>query len=179
MASRWRAQTKRERIEAINATFRLNAMMRGGTPEQMAIAEKFCTPLAPKRDRIVRPVDKRPVTRSEHQEQSDVVSWWGMACAGYGLPRIALFAIPNGGARDMITGARLKAEGVRRGVFDLCLTVARKQFHGLYIEMKVGSNKPSPEQQDFQKHLLAQGYQATVHWNSGDAIDAITAYLAP
>lgn len=175
----WRKQTRREQIEAINQTFRSNAILRGGTPEQMAIAESMCTPLPPKRERVVRPVDGRPAHRSEHQEQADVVSWWGMACAGYTLPRIALFAIPNGGARDYITGARLKAEGVRRGVFDLCLTAARKQFHGLYLEMKVGSNKPSPEQQDFQRMLIEQGYQATVHWNAGDAIDAIKAYLAP
>lgn len=179
MASRWRRLSKREQTEAINATFRLNAAMRGGTPEQMAIAERLCTHLPPKRERVVRPVDKRPVHRSEHQEQADVVTWWGMACAGYNLPRIALFAIPNGGARDMITGSRLKAEGVRRGVFDLCLAAARGRFHGLYLEMKVGSNKPSPEQRDFERHLLEQGYQASVHWNAGEAIDAIKAYLAP
>lgn len=179
MAARWRRPSRREVVEGINATFRFNAAMRGGTPEQMARAEELCTQLAPKRERTIRrPVDGRPVIRSEHQEQVDVISWWNMACAGYGLPMCALFAIPNGGARDPITGSRLKAEGVRRGVFDLCLAVARGRFHGLYIEMKAGTNKPSEEQRDFQRYLLEAGYEATVHWDSGEAIDQIKEYLA-
>jgi hypothetical protein len=31
---------------------------------------------------------------------------------------------------------KLKAEGVRAGVADLCLPAARRGYHGLYIEMK-------------------------------------------
>lgn len=36
-----------------------------------------------------------------------------------------LFAIPDGGRRDAVTGAHLKAEGVRAGVPDMFLAVPR------------------------------------------------------
>lgn len=133
--------------------------------------------LPPKRERIRRPVDGKPVGPSEHQEQCRVVSWWALQHKRFGLPVIALFAIPNGGARDVITGARLKAEGVRRGVPDLCLAVPRGGYHGLYIEMKVGDGKPSDAQQELIAHLNANNYKAEVHWSSTSAIEAIEEYL--
>ena len=120
---------------------------------------------------------KPSVGPSEHQEQSAVISWWRLVCTGYGLPLFALFAVPNGGARDAITGARLKAEGVRRGVFDLMLAAPRDQFHGLFLEMKVDDNKLTPDQQDFEKYLLSAGYCASAHWSADSAIAAIKEYL--
>jgi hypothetical protein len=77
-------------------------------------------PIKPKRE-VRRPVDGKPVGPTEHQEQATVVSWWALQHQVYELPVFALYAIPNGGARDVITGSRLKAEGVRRGTPDLCL----------------------------------------------------------
>ncbi len=114
---------------------------------------------------------------SEHQVQSAVISWWHWACGGYKLPEFALFAVPNGGARDPITGAKLKREGVRPGVPDLVLAAPRDQFHGLLIEMKVGDNKPSDKQQEFIEYLQGAGYCTSVHWTADSAIEAIKEYL--
>lgn len=147
-------------------------------PEQVASAEKQIAALPPLRERIRRPVDGKPVGKSEHQEQAEVISWWNLICHTYKLPHFALFAIPNGGARDFITGARLKREGVRRGAFDLCLAAASNGHHGLYIEMKVGNNKPSDEQQKFKDYLNGAGYKASVHWDAKSAIDEIERYLS-
>ena len=36
----------------------------------------------------------------------------------------------------MATGGRLRAEGLKSGVPDLCLPSAHGEYHGLYIEMK-------------------------------------------
>lgn len=167
------SQAKKDRYLA---SFRLLYAIK---PEQVARAEQQIAALAPeKRREIRRPVDQKPVHRSEHQEQSEVVSWWNLICHTYKLPAFALFAIPNGGARDMITGAMLKREGVRRGAFDLCLAAARNGHHGLYIEMKVGNNKPSDEQEKFKEYLNSAGYKASVHWDAKSAIDAIEQYLA-
>lgn len=133
--------------------------------------------IPPKRHKIRRPVDGKPPHASEHQEQVAVIQWWGHACGKYNLPEFALFAIPNGGARDMITGARLKAEGVRGGVLDLALPVPRGIYHGAFIEMKVGYNKPSDKQDAFIEFLRASGYHASVHWSSTSAIAEIEGYL--
>ena len=73
---------------------------------------------------------------TESQSQKALVRWWAMACRGHKIPEIMLFAVPNGGARDVITGARMKQEGQRAGVADLLLPVARGGYHGLAIEMK-------------------------------------------
>lgn len=66
-------KSRRQTIEEINATFRFNAMMRGGTPEQMAQAEKFCTPLPPLRHRVKRPVDQQPVAPLEKDIQRTIL----------------------------------------------------------------------------------------------------------
>lgn len=133
--------------------------------------------LPPKRHRVRR-CDGKPIGPSEHQEQAAVISWWWLARNKYNLPHFALFAVPNGGARDFITGARLKAEGVRRGALDLILAKPTQKYHGLFIEMKVGSNKPTDEQAAFVAYLQQVGYCATVHWSSASAIAEIEAYLA-
>jgi len=51
---------------------------------------------------------------SEHWEQMQVVNW--MRKNGW-----IYFAVPNGGKRDKIAGAHLRAEGVQSGVPDLIM----------------------------------------------------------
>lgn len=127
--------------------------------------------------RSLRPRSDKPQGPSEHQEQSVVVAWWWRQHEFYGLPHFALFAIPNGGARDPLTGAKLKREGVRRGALDLMLAKPVQPYSGLFIEMKVGDNKPTPDQQDFIRYLTSAGYKACVHWSADSAIAEIIGYL--
>jgi len=72
---------------------------------------------------------------SEHQIQHALIAWWEIKHKGYGLPEFALFAVPNGGARNAVTGAILKREGVRKGVCDLILLCPNKYHAGLLIEI--------------------------------------------
>jgi hypothetical protein len=60
----------------------------------------------------------------------------------------------------------------------LLLAVARGEYHGLFIELKVGSNKPSAEQIAFLDYLNDAGYLAVVLWSADAAIAEIKAYLA-
>ena len=55
----------------------------------------------------------------EHSEQVTLIKWWALACKQFGIPEQLLFAIPNGGKRDVISAKLLKDEGVRAGVPDL------------------------------------------------------------
>ena len=166
-----------EHKEQINAAHNYVASLCPDPQRAAEYREKFVKELPPKRDKVFRPYDRKPVGPSEHQEQSAVIKWWALVHQQYRLPEFALFAIPNGGARDPITGARLKAEGVRRGVVDLMLARANDQHAGLFLEMKVGSNKPSNEQVVFMEYLASAGYLASVHWDSASAINAIQDYL--
>lgn len=161
-----RTPTKRD----IKVALAFNAAMYGDKEQQAAHPY-------PKQREIRRPADGKPVGPSEHQLQSAVIAWWDLACKGYSLPPIALFAIPNGGARDIITGARLKAEGVRRGVVDLFLARPIGAYRGFFIEMKAGDNKPSDKQEEFIAYVKDAGYWTGVYWTSEDAISAIKEYL--
>ena len=76
------------------------------------------------------------MTISEHEEQKKLIKWWEMYSSSKGIPKELLFAIPNGGKRDVITANILKSEGVRPGVPDLFLAKESYCHAGLFIEMK-------------------------------------------
>ena len=112
----------------------------------------------------------------EHQEQAALMRW--AEYQSKKLPELALlFAIPNGGFRSKATAGRLKAEGVKAGVPDIFLPVARGEFHGLFIEMKAGRNKPTATQSAWLYHLSQQGYKVAVCYGWEAARDMITEYL--
>lgn len=114
----------------------------------------------------------------EHQEQVALCGWWKLYAHGRGVPESLLFAIPNGGRRDAVTGARLKAEGVRAGIPDLFLAVPRGVWAGLFIEMKRRrGGRASPEQQAMHACLAASGYRVSVCRGWDEARAALEAYM--
>ncbi len=88
-----------------------------------------------------------------------------------------LYHIPNGGSRNKIEAANLKRQGVKPGVPDLCLPVPSGKFHGLYIELKAGKNRPSGLQKDWIADLRRQGYAAEVCVGWMEAAELIEKYL--
>jgi hypothetical protein len=113
---------------------------------------------------------------SEHDEQCAVIQWAKIFESRY--PELALlFAIPNGGKRNVVTAMKLRDEGVKPGVPDLFLPVARHGWHGMFIEMKFGRNKTTPEQFAVHRALIEQGYGVWVCYSADGAIEAIRAYL--
>lgn len=89
-----------------------------------------------------------------------------------------IFAIPNGGYRSKKVAGELKAEGVRAGVLDLFLPMARREYHGLFLELKVDDNKPSKEQLRFIERVRGQGFYATVVWDDlAKCLDILDWYL--
>lgn len=95
----------------------------------------------------------------EHRLQCACVKWFRMQYPEYAR---LLFAIPNGGARDAITGRRMKEEGVVAGVADMFLAMPCGQRHGLFIEMKTGKGVQSNPQKEFQKSVTAAGYDYVI-----------------
>lgn len=91
-----------------------------------------------------------------------------------------IYHVPNGGHRVKAVAAKLKAQGVKAGIPDLVLPMARGGYFGLYIEFKA---KPpydtavSPSQDACIQALLEQGYLAIVCRGAIDASEAIRAYL--
>ena len=90
---------------------------------------------------------------------------------------VHVFHIPNGGSRNKAEAANLKRQGVRAGVPDLCIPVANGGYHGLYIEMKAGKNKPTDNQVRWLELLRRNGYAAFVCYGADSAIECIRRYM--
>lgn len=112
----------------------------------------------------------------ESVEQTNLFRW--AACEQGKYPELKLmYHIPNGGSRNRLEAANLKKQGVKSGVPDICLPVARGAYHGLYIEMKAGRNKASENQKQWLSDLNAQGYYAVLCYGWNAASEIITNYL--
>lgn len=68
--------------------------------------------------------------------EQELVMRWAIGQTENWPELVLLYHIPNGGKRGKREAAKLKRMGVKAGVPDLCLPVARGGFHGLYVEMK-------------------------------------------
>jgi hypothetical protein len=115
----------------------------------------------------------------EHSLQVCCVHWFRIQYPEYAT---LLFAVPNGGARNAITGARLKDEGVIAGVADLILLLPHREhgvdvWHGLAIEMKTPTGRQSPEQRAWQAAIEAQGYKYAIARDVLGFVKIIQEYL--
>jgi hypothetical protein len=105
---------------------------------------------------------------TEHHEQAMTVQWFRRA-----WPEVIIFAIPNGGARDIRTATKLKIEGVVRGVPDLFIPAWR-----LWVEMKrTKGGSVSPEQKSFIKYLESVNYAVIVATGAENAKLQIGAFF--
>jgi len=157
--------------------------------------------------------DSLAKTNSEHAHQRAFFAWlnaarlggFAFACTGPAgftidpdkpaLPELGLFhAIPNGGARDKITAAKLKAEGVKPGVLDTFLPVSKPftydagqgeqtaYYCGLYIEFKEPGRKThkngglSDEQIAFGDAVREQGYCVRAAYTWREAANLVMLY---
>lgn len=128
--------------------------------------------------RILDVKERKPsACPTEDVEQVEVMRWASKHETKY--PALSLlFHIPNGGSRHKATAAKLKAQGVKRGVPDLCLPVPRNGFHGLWIEMKrIRGGRVEPEQREWHDRLTACGYQVVVCRGASAAKQVLKQYL--
>ncbi|WP_304598250.1 VRR-NUC domain-containing protein [Adlercreutzia caecimuris] len=108
---------------------------------------------------------------SEADEQTAVVEW----CDAHGVP---CFHVPNGGSRHPAEAANLKRQGVRPGVPDLCVPVARCGYHSLWIEMKAPKGRISDAQRGWLDLLRSEGHCAWACFGAESAISLLEAYLS-
>lgn len=113
----------------------------------------------------------------EHGEQAALFDWWNLAQNGrpWGM---LLFAVPNGGKRPRGEAGKLKAEGTRPGVPDICLAWPSGGYHGLWLEMKAAKGRPTAAQKEMLRLLADAGYAACVAYGCGQAMEIIEKYLA-
>lgn len=114
---------------------------------------------------------------TEEQEQAAVMEW-AMLMEKQAPELALLYHCPNGADRHPAVAAKLKKQGVKPGVPDLFLPVARGTAHGLYIEMKrQKGGRVSEDQKAWMEALTQQGYVCVVAHGAEEACDVIWHYL--
>jgi hypothetical protein len=126
---------------------------------------------------MIKPVKMTAVRQDrEHEEQVVFMQWCQLQEKKF--PELKLmFAIPNGGQRSVTTASKLKKEGVKAGIPDLHLPVARGEYNSLFIEMKVGKNRPTAHQMKMMELLTQAGNYCVVCYGAKEAIEATQSYL--
>lgn len=143
-----------------------------------AIELGLLTPEQEKRLEYMRIRERERMIGTEAAEQAAVFEWAAWAQKKY-PPLRYMHHIPNGGRRDAVTGAMLKRQGVKAGIPDIFLPYASGGWHGLYIEMKAGKNRPTQAQAEFLAYASAQKYMTSVCYSAQEAIEVIRGYLTP
>lgn len=112
----------------------------------------------------------------EQIEHINVVNWFN-----HNFPELAddFHHFANERRCSIQQGKLLKRMGVKKGVSDffLALPVPENKSSGLWIELKVGKNKPTKEQSDFLERKTTRGYQCALVWGAEAAKEIIMNYL--
>lgn len=112
---------------------------------------------------------------SEHQIQVSLKLWFNLR---YGKQYPNLFvAIPNGGARHIVTAKKLKAEGVSKGFPDIFIPIPMDDGHGLFIELKTKKGRATEEQIAWCEYLNSVNYSAHICKGFDEAKTTIENYL--
>jgi len=126
---------------------------------------------------------KKTNKHDESDLQQACVKWFDLQYPKYSQQ---LFAIPNGGKRDIVTATILNREGVRKGVFDILF--AKKSNHtkaphlsfpysGMYIEFKTKIGKLTPEQKEFKEKVETEDYLCVIVRSFDEFMKVVKDYL--
>ncbi len=110
----------------------------------------------------------------EQAEHINVVNWFN-----YQFPDLAddFHHFANERKCSVQQGRILKRMGVKKGVADFFLAIPLNGYSGFWLELKVGKNKVTPEQEAFLNRKTARGYLCSVCWGFEAAKELISTYL--
>lgn len=115
---------------------------------------------------------------TELQHQQAVIKWSQQPSIRAKYPQLKLlYHIGNERKCSKIQGAQLKRAGVKKGVLDLHLPVARGKYHSLYIELKREGEKTTSEQNWWIEELSKEGNFCEVCHGWESAVRVIEWYL--
>lgn len=117
------------------------------------------------------------IAPDEDFEQSMLIQWCELSEQKYPALKM-IYAIPNGANKSPAAAMKFKRTGLRSGVPDLCLPVARGRFHSLYIEMKrTVKGNVSLNQKLWIEWLRKAGHRVEVCKGAEEAKTVIRDYL--
>lgn len=89
------------------------------------------------------------------------------------LHQLPMLHIANEGRRSPMEGARLKKMGMHPGASDCFFLRSNENYKGLWLELKIKPNKPTPNQLIFLSLVIAEGYQGLVSYDLDHAFCVI------
>ena len=113
---------------------------------------------------------------SEHDEQVSYFDWVNLMINRDKRYK-NIYAVPNGGLRNLKVAVKLKKEGVRSGVFDCAIDWPSNDYHGLRIEMKYNKNKLTDNQKKWAKQYEEAGYKTSVCYSWEEAKEITEQYF--
>ena len=122
----------------------------------------------------IKPRTKRNA-QPEAIEQAKVIAWARANENNYPYLQL-LHCSLNGVKMTKAQAGRAIAQGMLSGVPDLFLPVPKNGYHGLFIEMKYGSNKVTENQEKFLQNAANVGYAVSVCYSANEAIKRIEDY---
>lgn len=115
---------------------------------------------------------------SEYLEQVKLFAWARAHRTLEVYPDLCLLeGSMNGVPLSKLLAAKAKAAGMLKGAHDIRLPVRRGSFVGLSIELKVGNNKPTPEQLWYGEQLEKQGWRVCYCWGFEQTQKQLIDYL--
>ena len=116
--------------------------------------------LSPSQFKAMQGKKRKKKSHSEDDLQISCVSWFDKFIQPKN-PHLKLFAVPNGGKRNIIEAARFKKMGVRAGVADLVLLNGYFDIvpETIFIELKTEKGKHSDNQKEFEAWCRKFGYR--------------------
>ena len=97
---------------------------------------------------------KKP-RQPERELQEACVRWFRLQ-----YPKLVIFAVPNGGSRNLYEARNMKESGTLAGVADLVIVGNGGKV--LFVEMKAGRNKQGDNQILFQKNVERLGHKYVI-----------------
>lgn len=114
---------------------------------------------------------------TESDIQKSIIKWADMHSRCKNKEIELLYAIPNGAHVSDKNRMRLVAEGLKKGMPDLCLPVPKGRFGSLFLEVKTRDGVLSKDQKAMHEKLESFGNKVVIVRDLFNAIDAIDDYM--
>lgn len=88
-----------------------------------------------------------------------------------------IYAVPNGGNRNLLTAVKLRSEGARSGVWDLAMDIPTAQYSCLRIEVKTPNGRLSKNQVAWRQHYDSIGAEHIVCYSAQEIVNCVIVYM--
>ena len=94
---------------------------------------------------------------TEDQLQQSIFTYYNNNyCLKNHNPRHIIFAVPNGGTRNILEAKKFKATGLLSGVSDLIIVQPNRN---IFLELKIEKGIQSDNQKDFETRIKFLGFE--------------------